>query len=414
MKNVLLFGAGKSATSLIEYLIAWAPKGRWQVTVVDADLLLARSKTGGVPFAQALSFDIRNDEARGRQIAEADVVISLLPAALHLAPEIEQAGILFMGEMGLDPGIDHMGAMSMLDSIRRKGGDILSFRGFCGALVTPASNDNPWQYKISWNPAAVVHAGKGGALYREKGRTVELPYERLFGAYRMVDVPRLGKVAYYPNRDSLQYASLYRIDEVPTILRATLRFPPFCEGWQALVSLGLTADTPPPPGRLSYRDWALQAVPGDHRDPAAALASFLQTEPESALMQQLAFLGLLSAEELPPGQPSNAAVLERLLAERLILQPEDHDMIVMMHEVAFRQHGIDTTVKSYLIVVGEDNLHTAIARTVGLPPGILARLLLADKVSLRGLHIPVAPEIYKPVLKELEEYGIRFEESFSP
>lgn len=440
MKKLILFGAGKSATSLIDYLIEQATKLKWQVTVVDSDPLLARAKVGKTPYASVETFSIEDDSQRSRWISQSDLVISLLPPSLHtliardclrfskhlltasyiseeirqMAPEIEKAGILFMGEMGLDPGIDHMSAMNILDSIQKKGGEVLSFKSYCGALIAPECDDNPWRYKFSWNPQSVITAGQQGADFREAGTPVHLSYEALFENCKSVDIPGLGKMAYYPNRNSLQYASLYKIDHIPTVLRATLRYPEFCEGWHALIRLGLTKDKTLSTDGLSFRDWTLQAVPHhDAADPEGSLAGFLGTDKYSGLIRQFKFLGLLDPGPVNLGTVSNQQVLLHLMQEKLRMKSSDRDMVIMLHELEFERKNIRARLSSYLIVLGEDNLRTAIAKTVGLPLGILAKLILTNKVTLTGLHIPVLPEVYQPVLKELEEYGVRFEEFFN-
>lgn len=442
MKKLILLGAGKSATSLIDYLIEQASRFKWLITVIDSDALLARAKVGKTPFARAETFDIENDELRAKWISEADLVISLLPASLHikvardcirfkkdlltasyvsteiaaLKSEIERAGVLFMCEMGLDPGIDHMSAMNILDSIRRKGGDILSYKGYCGALMAPECDDNPWRYKFSWNPQGVVNAGKDGASYLAEGREIRVPYDKLFSDYQAIEVPGLGKLAYYPNRDSLHYRELYQLDApLSDILRATLRYPEFCEGWQALISLGLTdslrqtdSDT------LSYSNWTLQQVPAaTDAAPEDRLAAFLNVARHARIVRQFKYLGLLGTERVGLGTASNAEVLRHVLENGLKMKPTDRDMVVMLHEMEFERKNIRTKLNAYMIVLGEDNLRTAIARTVGLPLGILSKLILTEKVKMSGLHIPVMQEVYHPVLKELEDYGIRFEEFFS-
>lgn len=441
MKKLILLGAGKSATSLIDYLIEQASKFKWLITVIDSDPLLARAKVGKTPFARAETFDIENDVLRGKWIAEADLVISLLPATLHLKvaldclrfkktlltasyispeiaalkPEIEKAGILFMCEMGLDPGIDHMSAMNILDSIRRKGGDILSYKGYCGALIAPECDDNPWRYKFSWNPEGVLKAGREGASYLAGGKEVRVAYEDLFTDYQGIDVPGLGKLAYYPNRDSLHYRSVYELDQIPDILRATLRYPEFCEGWQALIALGLTEpESQTDTDKLSFSEWTLQKV-NDHlnQDPEERLSVFLKTTRRSRLVRQFKYLGLLSSEPVNLGKISNARVLMHILEDKLKMKPADRDMVVMLHEMEFERKNIRTKLNAYMIVLGEDSLRTAISKTVGLPLGILTKLILTGKIGLTGLHIPVMQEVYQPVLKELEEYGIRFEEFFS-
>lgn len=441
MKKLILLGAGKSATSLIDYLIEQASKFKWLLTVIDTDALLARAKVGRTPFARAETFDVENDELRSKWISEADLVISLLPPSLHLKvakdcirfhkdlltasyisaeiaalkPEIEQAGVLFMCEMGLDPGIDHMSAMNLLDSIRRKGGDILSYKGYCGALMAPECDDNPWRYKFSWNPEGVVNAGKGGAAYLSEGKEIHVPYGKLFSDYQAIEVPGLGKLAYYPNRDSLRYRSLYQLEpSLSHILRATLRYPEFCEGWQALISMGLTdAKHQSDSDKLTFSEWTLQQVHGssDH-EPEQRLAAFLKVSRHSRIIRQFKYLGLLGAEPVGLGSTSNAVILQHVLRDRLRMKPTDRDMVVMLHEMEFERKHIRTRLNAYMIVLGEDNLHTAIAKTVGLPLGILSKLILTEKVKMTGLHIPVMQDVYHPVLKELEEHGIRFEEFF--
>src|SRR6266496_5766089 len=270
MKRILLFGAGKSATVLIDYLMENAEKEHWQFLVVDANLEVAKSKIGNSSNGFPLSFDINNNEERKKYIGEADIVISLLPPALHyivaqdcvemnknlltasyvddqiknLGSKIESQGLLFLCEMGLDPGIDHMIAMKIIDQIHSKTGHIISFRSHCGGLVAPESDDNPWRYKISWNPRSVVLAGKAGAHYRENGEEKHLQYEELFIPDRIVEIPELGYLSWYPNRDSLSYASLYSLEDADSFVRTTLRYPDFMYGWKNVVELNLTDETP--------------------------------------------------------------------------------------------------------------------------------------------------------------------------
>lgn len=440
MKKIVLFGAGKSATCLIDYLKEQCSRLKWHLTVVDADPILARAKVGRTDFASVETFDINNKEIREKWVSSSDLVISLLPASLHtlvaedclhfgkhlltasyISPEvqkmekqIQKAGVLFMGEMGLDPGIDHMSVMKILDSIRNKGGEILSFEGYCGALMAPENDDSSWHYKFSWNPMGVILAGQAGAMYRKDGKRIEVAYPQLFENNKTVEVPRLGNLAYYPNRDSLHYASLYHLENVPTILRATLRYPSFCRGWHALIKLGLTDNKKRrKTDQLSFSEWALQKVPAQkRRSDEDRLIDFLQIKKHSKLMAQLKSIDLLSQEKIAMGNTTNAEVLQHILTEKLKMEPNDKDMIVMLHKVLFKRKSITASLNSYLIVLGEDNLRTAIAKTVGLPLGILAKLILMKKIQLTGLHIPVMPEVYLPVLHELEDYGIRFEEYF--
>jgi saccharopine dehydrogenase-like NADP-dependent oxidoreductase len=440
MKQILLFGAGKSATCLIDYLLQNAPRYKWHVTVADHDIMLIKSKIGKSYYATPAAIDIHNEAARRQLISETDLVISLLPPALHiiiakdclkagknmvtasyidpevrkLEKEIEKAGLLFMYEMGLDPGIDHMSAMKLIHSIEKKGGQIYSFKSYCGGLISPESNDNPWHYKISWNSRNIVLAGSSGAVYREKGKIKEVPYETLFDQTKTVIVPGIGKLAFYPNRDSLNYVEVYNLENIPTFMRATLRYPDFLEGWNALVKLGLTMEGPPfNTDNMTYFRWATQHVTLDkHLSNEENIAQFLGVSGKSKLIRQLKFLGIMNGELINLGQQSNASLLQHILEVKLKMEPDDKDMIVMLHEIEFERRNMATRLHSYMIAQGEDNLRTAMAKTVGLPMGILAKLILQDKIELKGLHIPVLPEIYNPVLRELEDYDIRFEESF--
>lgn len=439
MKNILLFGAGKSATSLIDYLLTNAPRQKWHITVADHDLSLIKSKTGKSYYATPAALDIKDPAARMQLIRETDLVISLLPATLHilvakdcleakknlltasyidpevkkLQADIEKAGLLFMYEMGLDPGIDHMSAMKLIHSIEKKGGQIFSFKSYCGGLISPNNNDNPWQYKVSWNARNIVLAGSSGATYKEKGKVKELTHEQLFDHSKTIQVTGLGKLAFYPNRDSLGYMEAYKLEELSTFMRATLRFPDFCEGWNALVKLGLTEDSHKiSTEKLTYAEWATRAVNEPAGSPEESIAQYLGVSTKSKVIRQLKFLGLLSTDVINLGEQTNADILQFLVENKLKMEPADKDMIVMMHEIEFERRNMATKIHSYMITQGEDSIHTAMAKTVGLPLGIMAKLILQDKITLTGLQIPVMPEIYNPVLKELEEYDIRFEESF--
>ncbi len=433
MRKILVLGAGKSATSLIHYLIKEATALNAHLIIVDQDVENTRKKTGNSASASVHNFDIQDAEKRGNAIAEADLVLSLLPAALHLLvakdciihkkslltpsylspeiqtlkKEIDRAGILLMGEMGLDPGIDHMSAMKALGHIREKGGKITSFQSFCGALVAPESDDNPWHYKISWSPGSLITSGKEGAAYRKNGEIRTLPYKTLFGSYKTLAVPGMGKLAYYPNRDSLRYAKLYGLEEIPSLLRATFRHPDFCEGWQTLVSLGLTDSTKVfNTDRLTYKEWLLTALSHSH----LAKEKVKEIQDSSQLLhKQLAFLGLLSDQFINKGTQSAGALLFDLVSEKLALKAEDKDLIVLLHRITYKSNNEEPhTFQSLLKVKGDNSMDTAISKTVGLPLGILAKLLLTGKIKLTGLHIPTLPEIYLPVLNELKREGIRF------
>ena len=502
MKTILLFGAGKSATVLIDYLVENALKENWRLIVADADLATAQSKIGLSPRATAVSFDIKQDmDERAKCIKEADLVISLLPPTLHievakdcvrygrhlltasyvdndirkLQPEIEKNKLLFLCEMGLDPGIDHMSAMKIIDETRNKGGQITSFRSHCGGLVAPESDDNPWHYKISWNPRNIIMAGKSGAHFKENGEEQRLSYEELFIPDRMVEIPGLGSLSWYPNRDSLSYAFLYGLQDAKTFIRTTLRHPDFMYGWKNVIDLKLTDETKQydTNGKTLYQsfkehmdnngfgEWLNQKLSERFAETKGMLENLMklveaETEAEkegeemphtfmaadengeiqeveiddvknkaaafvahkmhqaNLTLKQLFFLGLDDQDTLVnKGFCSPADILQFAVEKKLSLRPYDKDMIVMLHEIGYEAGGQKSEVRSSLIVKGENNLRTAMAKTVGLPLGIAAKLILSGKIKQTGLHIPTHREIYLPVLQELEQYDIKFNEQIT-
>jgi len=440
MKNIFLAGAGKSATVLIHYLLEQARRYKWQVTVGDSNEKMLAAKVKDHPNARKVVLDVTNARQRRELISRSDIVISLMPPQLHLllahdclhfrkhlitssylSPElrdmhdaVRKAGIMFMGEMGLDPGIDHMISSHIIHSIRRITGDIISFKSYCGGLVAPEYDDNPWHYKFCWNPRNIIVAGMDGGQYLERGKTVQIPYDRLFTGSRKVHIEGLGPLAAYANRDSLQYLSLYDLPEVRTFLRATLRYPDFCKGWQALVRLGLTTphDRHETAG-MTYRSWMAvkTGFSGDADAFPAFLAQLLHVRPDSKLIRMLLGLGLWDNIPLQPGTASSADILLGLLLERWKMEPWEQDMVVMQHEVVYLHKQKENRLTSTMILKGDDRERSAMAKTVGLPIGILAKLLLTGQAEpLPGVHIPTMPRIYKPVLKELQHHGIRFED----
>ena len=499
MKTILLFGAGKSATVLIDYLLENAVKENWKIIVVDADLKLAQSKIGNSPRASATSFDINSSDERVRHIRHADIVISMLPPTLHylvaqdcvkfnknlltasyvdnnirgLQSEIEKRKLLFLCEMGLDPGIDHMSAMKIIDSIRSKGGHISSFQSHCGGLVAPESDDNPWHYKISWNPRSVVLAGKAGAHFKENGVEKRLQHEELFTGDRIVEIPEIGSLCWYPNRDSLSYSSLYGLENTETFIRTTLRHSDFMYGWKNVIDLKLTDET----SQYDTNDKTLSQLFKEHmdkngfggwleeklkdrfaqtKDMLENLMKLMEAEKEAEkegekipdtflaadekgnletieigdvknkaaaflahnmheanlTLKQLFFIGLDDQETLmDKGLCSAADILQFAMEKKLALRPYDKDMIVMLHEFEYTINNQKSKISSSLVVKGENGLRTAMAKTVGLPLGIAAKLILNGQIKLSGLHIPTHKEIYEPVLKELELHSVKFQET---
>lgn len=424
MKQIVLFGAGKSSTCLIDYLIRETIENSWHLTVADGNQEAARLKIANAVNADAVSIHVEKDFERKKLISKADMVISLLPPSLHflvakdcvemnktlltasyvdekiksLQQTINKKGLLFLCEMGLDPGIDHMSAMELIHRIKKNGGRITSFKSHTGGLVAPENDDNPWHYKISWNPRNVVMAGSAGAVYKENTSIKAKRYESLFNDCPVINVNGIGDLAYYPNRDSLGYIPIYDLGSADTFIRTTLRYPAFCKGWSAVVAAGLTNDKNKIDTKgLSFKKWS------------AAIVPFLN----EANQQQLKFLGLFDDLPVPISAKNSADVLQYLLETKLAMQPHDKDMIVMIHELEYETVSGKHAIRSSLIVKGDDNVRTAMAKTVGLPLGIATKLILQGKIKLAGLHIPILPEIYEPVLAELKKHHIRFEEQVS-
>lgn len=427
--KILLFGAGKSATSLIRYLVDITAARGWQLIVAESNRPLAESKLGNAPHARVEALDVSQEDARDALVASAGIVISLLPPTLHylvalsclkknknlltasyldpsigaLQQDVSDKGLLFLCEMGLDPGIDHMSALQLITRIKAEHGRIHSFYSHTGGLVAPSCDDNPWHYKISWNPRNVVLAGSAGAAYREAGKTVHRSYEEIFQKTGLVSLPGIGDLAWYPNRDSLSYIPLYGLEEALTFIRTTLRYPAYCNAWADIVRAGLTDDkipiqsTPDAGSRermdaqsITYADWS---------------APLLVDDGNRSCFE---FLGLFDRTPVPPQAKTSADILQHLLETRLAMRPADKDMIAMIHEIGYTRDGESYTAQSSLIIEGEDSWHTAMARTVGLPLGIAAILVLDGRIPLTGVHIPILPLIYEPVLQELEKQGIRF------
>ncbi|MGB4845936.1 MAG: saccharopine dehydrogenase C-terminal domain-containing protein [Ferruginibacter sp.] len=422
MKTIVLIGAGKSATVLIDYLITEAEANNWKFIIADSDKEQILLKTKNSAFAEAVQLDVTNEKQRGDLIERAHVVISMMPPALHflvakdcveyrkhlltasylddkmksLQDEISNRKLLFICEMGLDPGIDHMSAMKIINDIKAAGGKIKSFKSHCGGLVAPESDDNPWHYKISWNPRNIVMAGQSGAVYKLNSETKTVAYKDLFDCSNEIVFDGLKSLAYYPNRDSLGYIATYKLPDTATFLRTTLRHKDFFKGWNAIVHAGLTNDVDTiDTALLTFAKWS------------APVLAFVNKENKT----MLEYLGLFDDKPVPASAKTSADILQFLVETKLKMQPADKDMIVMLHEFEYTLQEKNKQLKSCLVVKGEDSLRTAMAKTVGLPLGIAAKCILNDTLKLKGLHIPTTKEIYEPVMAELEANGISFTES---
>lgn len=439
MKNLLIIGAGRAATSLIEYSLQTAEENDWQVTVADYDLSLAQKKVSDYDSGIAVQLDVTDTDERRKLLRESDVVASMLPAHLHIevardclqygvhlitasyvSPEMQKLseearakGLIFMGEVGLDPGLDHMSAMKEIHEIRRRGGVIKSFRSYTGGLIAPESDDNPWHYKFTWNPRNVVLAGQGTSQYIKKGSLKYIPYHRLFDHYEIVEIMGMGEYEMYANRDSLMYRKAYELEDIPTLLRGTLRHKGFCDAWNAFVKIGLTDDSYPivHSDKITYRE-LLQAYVRDSAEGGleGQIADIIDEDPGSEVMQKLKWTGIFEEKKIGLQNATPAQILENLLLQKWALKPDDKDMIIMQHEFIYTLEDDSRKRTSAMILKGDDAVNTAMSQLVGLPLGIFIKLVLQGRIETHGVNIPVMKEVYQPVLAELEEMGITFEE----
>lgn len=436
MKNILVIGAGRTSSSLINYLFDKSAEFSWLITIADQSLELAEQKASNHPNAKAIQFNVMDSEQRSLFIGKADIVISLLPETLHIhlvkdclkhrvnlvtasyvSPqmatfndEATRAGLVFLNEMGLDPGIDHMETMKLLSKVKAKGGNLISLKSFGGGLVAPESDDNPWGYKITWNPMNVVMAGMASARYVKDEKLKIVPYNRLFRDVRQVEVPGLGKFESYPNRDSIKYRRIYNIPRIPNVFRGSLRKIGFCKAWNALVQIGLTDNRylVPDSNKLKYSEWLSFYL--DKKNGVSvkqALADFLNESNDGDVLKKIEWLGLLSDEKIMLTDVSPAEILLDLLKKKWKFTEKDKDMVILQTEVEYEIENRVEKIVSSLIVYGNTGHNTAMAATVGLPLGVGAKLILNNKVKEKGVIIPIHADIYKPALKELAELGIK-------
>lgn len=440
MQKVLIIGAGRSATSLINYMLEEAKSRSWLITVADYNLDLAVSKIKGSDKGKAVQLDIHDEAVRHSIIADNDVIISMLPAHMHttvakdcltfekhmitasyVSDEIKQMhsafqdkGILFMGEMGLDPGIDHMSAIQKIHEIKAQGGKITSFRSYTGGIIAEDSDDNPWHYKFTWNPRNVVLAGQSTAKYLVDGQYTYAPYRRLFKDAPLVEIKDLGIFEMYPNRDSLDYQQVYGLQDTPNLIRGTLRRPGFCKAWNALISIGLTDDSYmiEDSKSLSYKDWVFAYVRNQQGNSIQEkVANFLDLNQNHAIMKQLEWLDLFTDQVIDMEEATPAQILQKLLMQKWTLKPEDKDLIIMQHEFEYDLNGEQHQLFSTMFMEGKNATDTAMSKLVGLPIGIFTKLILLQKVSLTGVQIPVIKSVYEAVLRELESFGVKFKET---
>ncbi|MCD6068487.1 MAG: saccharopine dehydrogenase [Bacteroidetes bacterium] len=438
MKNILVIGAGRSTVYLIDYLLNNAAAHQWNITVADMDLQLAKSKTGAHPNAKAISFDINNAAQREAEIKNADLVISMLPAFMHgevakdcvrfgkhmatasyvsdlmkeLDAEAKSKDIILMNEIGLDPGIDHASALKVIDEIHHKGGKIHTFKSFCGGLVAPESNDNPWGYKFSWNPRNVILAGQGTAQFLENGKIKFIPYNRIYSQTETIEVAGHGQFDAYANRDSIGYKDIYNLSDVKTMLRGTLRMPGYCIAWNSFVKLGLTDDSWKIHGseKMTWAQLIDAFLPEGPGNMEQRMKEFLGKDASEDVLSKLKWLGIYEATPIPLKDATPAQILQDLLEKKWLLRETDKDMIVMQHYFGYTLDGKEKAIISSLVVKGQDQIHTAMAKTVGLPLAITVKNILNGKITSSGVQIPTTKNIYEDLLTELESFDVKFEE----
>lgn len=442
MRTILIIGAGKSTSSLVRFLLDHSDAENIHLKIGDLSLENAQKLTGNHKNAEAITLDIFKDDQREKAIQVADIVISMLPARFHiqvandcvkfnknmvtasyvskdmeaLDEDVKAKGLTFMNEIGVDPGIDHMSAMQVLDRIREQGGKMLMFESFTGGLVAPESDDNLWHYKFTWNPRNVVVAGQGGAAeFIQEGQYKYIPYQRLFRRTEFLQIPKYGRFEGLANRNSLAYRPIYGLEDIPTIYRGTLRRVGFSKAWNVFVQLGVTDDTytMQDTENMSYREFINSFLPYSPTDSVELkLRQSMKIDQDDLIWDKLEELDIFNPNKkigLKDATPAQA--LQKILEDKWTLKPDDKDMIVMYHKFGYELNGEKKQIDSTMVSVGEDQTYTAMAKTVGLPVGIATLKILNGEIDKKGVLRPIHPEVYNPILKALEEFDIKFEES---
>ncbi|MCS6822306.1 MAG: saccharopine dehydrogenase NADP-binding domain-containing protein [Microscillaceae bacterium] len=438
--TILLLGAGRSATYFIDYLAKVVQKNGWRFIIAENNASIVYQKAMQYPHLEVVQLNTSDTEQTFAWIKQTDVVVSLLPPSLHssiahmcleaqrhlltasylpaeiqhLDSKVQEKGLLFLYEMGLDPGIDHLSAMQMIDKIKKQSGEILSFASFCGGLIAPEYiAGNPWGYKFTWNPQNVVLAGQGGiAQYKEQNKVRYVPYQQLFKRIQPIYFENLGEYEAYYNRNSLLYTKAYGLQNCSTIIRGTIRMKGFCEAWHALIQIGLTDHTLliENVNQLTYRQFLESFFPPSTLPWQERLAKYLDLPLNHPTIQKILWLGLHEDEPIPLTQGTPAQILQTRLEQKWQLQPQDKDLILMQHQITYKQENKQHQVIAELMLKGENQVFTAMAKTVGLPLALAAELLLENKIQTRGVKIPCFAEIYENILPLLAKHGIEFQE----
>jgi saccharopine dehydrogenase-like NADP-dependent oxidoreductase len=441
MRNILIIGAGRSATCLIRYLLAKSSSEKLFITIGDISLDAAQKFTKNHANAKGTLLDVFNKEEREEAVKNCDIVISMLPARFHievakdcikfgknlvtasyisdemqnLDEEAKAKGLVFMNEIGVDPGIDHMSAMKVIDGIRDKGGKLLLFESFTGGLVAPESDDNLWNYKFTWNPRNVVLAGQGGAAeFLQEGLYKYIPYNRLFRRTELIKIEGYGKFEVYANRNSLKYHDVYGFKDIFTLYRGTIRRVGFSRAWNVFVQLGMTEDgyTIPNSENLTYRNYVNLFLPYSPTDSVELkFRHNLKIDQDDLIWEKLEELDIFNdKKKLGIKNATPAQALQKILMDKWTLAEDDKDMIVMYHKFGYELDGETYQIDSSMVTMGEDQTYTAMAKTVGLPVAIAALKILNKEISTPGVLRPIAKEVYEPILEELENYDINFKE----
>tara|TARA_B110000046_G_scaffold40521_1_gene44878 strand:+ start:25246 stop:26583 length:1338 start_codon:yes stop_codon:yes gene_type:complete len=441
MKKILLIGAGRSTSTLIKYLTSTAKNNGWHLTIADRNFEFLDKEIKTLPFVTTEVFDVTNQTQRESLIKASTLVISMLPAHMHLTvanncvdfkkhmvtasyiskemQSLDEAakenGVIIINEIGVDPGIDHLSAKKVIDEIVAEGGELTDFETFTGGLVAPESDNNPWNYKFTWNPRNVVLAGQGGAVkFIQEGTYKYIPYHKMFRRTEIIDINGLGKFEGSANRDSLKYRKIYGLVNIRTMYRGTLRRPGFCRAWDAFVQLGATDDsyTIPNSKDLTFRSFINLFLPyNPHDSVELKFRHYLNmAHDDIQLFEKYEWLDLFKDIPVDLENATPAQILQKILMRKWSLADDDKDMIVMWHKFIYIKEGQVFEKHSSMVVKGDDQANTAMAKTVGLPVGITAKKILNGTINEPGVHIPIKKSIYNPILKELEEYGIRFTE----
>ncbi|MEA3478847.1 MAG: saccharopine dehydrogenase C-terminal domain-containing protein [Bacteroidota bacterium] len=436
MKKVLILGAGMVVKPIVTYLL---DKG-YAVTVATRTRSKADVMIAGHPNGTSLAWTVDDEETLDKLVAEHDLSVSLLPFAYHamvaklcvrhkknmvttsyvqpemkaLDEEAKKAGIIILNEIGVDPGIDHMSAMRIIDHVHDKGGKIEEFYSFTGALVAPEVEKNPFNYKFTWAPKGVVMASKNDGNYLRHGETIYVEPKDLFKNPLVVDFPEIGKLEVYPNRDSFPYIELYGISETNTIFRGTFRYEKWCEVLDAMKTIDLLSYDKIDMSGMTYRDFMAHMIGADESENICVkVAEKLNIEEESNPIIALDWLGLFDNDLIDRGEESPFELVSDLMIGKMMIEEDERDMIAMMHTfLASYPDGGREVIKSTLLDFGTPATDTSVARTVALPAACAVDMILKGKINITGVHIPVIPEIYNPVLDQLEMLGIKMIEQY--